>query len=402
MVKELLKSVGQYKRDSILTPTFVAMEVVMEVVIPMLMARLIDDGITPGRMDMILKVGAVLAACAVVSLVFGALSGHFAAKASSGFAKNLRQRMYYKVQDFSFANIDRFSTASLITRLTTDVQNVQNAYQMVIRIAVRSPVMLIFSLFMAFQVNPTLSLIFLCAIPVLGVGLFLIATRAHPVFERVFRTYDKLNNVVQENLRGIRVVKSFVREEHEEQKFGNISNSIYQDFSRAEKILAFNGPLMQFVMYACMLLISWFGAQLIVSATMSTGQLMSLLSYSSQILMSLNMLAMIFVMITISRASMERITEVLQEESSLKNPENPIETVANGEVIFDHVNFSYSGREDNLCLKDVCLTIPAGSTVGVIGGTGSAKTTLVQLIPRLYDVTSGVFRVGGVDVRDYD
>jgi len=402
VVKELLKSVGQYKRDSILTPAFVTMEVVMEVVIPVLMAKLIDDGITPGRMDMILKIGAALAACAVVSLVFGALSGHFAAKASAGFAKNLRRRMYYKVQDFSFANIDRFSTASLVTRLTTDVQNVQNAYQMVIRIAVRSPVMLIFSLFMAFQVNPTLSLIFLCAIPVLGVGLFLIATRAHPVFERVFRTYDRLNNVVQENLRGIRVVKSFVREEHEEKKFENISQSIYQDFSRAEKILAFNGPLMQFVMYACMLLISWFGAKLIVSATMTTGQLMSLLSYSSQILMALNMLAMIFVMITISRASMERITEVLTEESSLKNPESPVETVASGEVVFDHVNFSYSGREDNLCLKDVCLTIPAGSTVGVIGGTGSAKTTLVQLIPRLYDVTSGVLRVGGVDVRDYD
>ena len=376
----------------------------MEVVIPLLMAWLIDWGITPGAMDVIVRLGIALMASAVISLAFGCLSGHYAAKASAGFAKNLRRKMFHHVQEYSFSNIDHFSTASLVTRLTTDVTNVQNAYQMIIRIAVRSPVMLVFSLIMAFRVNPILSLVFLLTIPILGIGLYLIVTHAHPIFERVFRTYDKLNGVVQENLRGIRVVKSFVREEHEKEKFGAISKSIYDDFSKAERILAFNSPLMQFSMYLCILLISWFGAQMIVSATMTTGELMSLITYASQILMSLNMLSMIFVMITMSRASAERIVEVILEQSDIHNPANPVMEVPNGEIVYDHVNFSYGrGRgEEGLCLKDVCLRIPSGSTVGILGGTGSAKSTLIQMIPRLYDVTQGSVRVGGIDVREYD
>lgn len=402
MIKKLLKSVRQYKRDSILSPVFVTLEVVMEVVIPMLMAGLIDFGINPGKMDVILQYGIILVFSTILSLIFGALSGKFAASASAGYATNLRHDMYYKVQDFSFSNIDKFSTASIVTRLTTDVTNIQNAYQMIIRIAVRGPIMLVFSLIMSFFVNPTLSLIFLAAIPVLGGGLLFIANKAHPIFERVFRTYDKLNNVVQENLRGIRVVKSFVREEHEKEKFGAVSNKIYKDFSKAEKILAFNSPLMQFSIYACILLISWFSAHMIVSNTMTTGELMSLISYATQILMSLMMLSMVFVMIIISRASAERIVEILEEESDLHNPAEPIYQVPDGSVSFKDVNFSYAKDPNRLCLSNVNLTIPSGQTVGIVGGTGSSKTSLVQLIPRLYDVTEGSIEVGGIDVRNYD
>lgn len=402
MIRKLAGCVREYKRASILTPIFVTMEVVMEVVIPLLMAKLIDWGIDQGDMAMIVKIGLILVLATIISLAFGVLSGKYAAVASAGFAKNLRKDMYARVQGFSFSNIDRFSTSSIVTRLTTDVTNVQNAFQMIIRVAVRAPVMLIFSLGMAFSVNPSLSLIFLAAIPVLGIGLYLVATHAHPIFERVFKTYDRLNMVVQENLRGIRVVKSYVREDHERAKFGGVSESIYQDFSRAEKLLALNSPLMQFSMYACMLLISWFGARLIVGSSMTTGELMSLISYATQILSSLMMLSMVFVMITISRASAERIVEILNEESDLKDSEQPVGPVKDGSIVFRDVSFGYQGKNGQLCLEHINLTIPAGSTVGIIGGTGSAKTTLVQLIPRLYDATCGSVFVGGENVRRYE
>ena len=402
MIKRLAGCIRQYKKDSILTPLYVTMEVVLEVVIPLLMASLIDLGIDGGSMSYIIKIGIALVIAAIISLLFGALSGRSAAIASAGFAKNLRHDMFYNVQSFSFSNIDKFSTASIVTRLTTDITNIQNAYQMIIRIAVRCPLMLIFSLIMAFGINPELSLIFLCCIPVLGVGLYLIMSRAHPIFERVFKIYDKLNNVVQENLRGIRVVKSFVREEHEKEKFDTISKDIYNDFSKAEKILAFNMPLMQFCVYACMLLISWFGARLIVGSSMTTGELMSLITYTMQILMSLMMLSMVFVMITISRASAERIVEVLDEKSDLHNSENPVYDVKSGDIQFDNVEFSYKKGKGKPCLKNINLPIRAGETVGIIGGTGSSKSSLVQLIPRLYDVTKGSVSVGGIDVREYD
>ena len=393
---------GKYKKESVLAPVFVIGEVVMEVIIPLLLANLIDYGIIPGDMTVIMRLGGALIFSAVISLAFGILSGVFAARASAGFAANLREKMHYAVQDFSFFNIDRFSTASLVTRLTTDVIHVQLAYQMIIRVAVRSPMMLIFSLFMAFSVNPKLSLVFLGIIPFLGGGLYLIISKAHPIFKRVFKTYDQLNRVVQENVRGIRVVKSFVREEYEINKFNRVSQNIYEDFSAAEKILAFNAPLMQSSVYTSILLISWFGAQMIVTSTMTTGQLVSLLSYVMQILMSLMILSMVFVMITISRASAERITEVLEEESDLKNPGHPVTVVRNGDVRFENVSFSYTKNPDKLCLADISFTIKSGKTVGIIGGTGSGKTTLVQLIPRLYDVTCGAVFVGGVNVRDYD
>ena len=402
MIRKLAGCIREYKRASILTPIFVTMEVVMEVIIPLLMARLIDLGIDQGNMDMIVRLGLALVLSTMVSLAFGALSGKYAAAASAGFAKNLRKDMYERVQDFSFSNIDRFSTSSIVTRLTTDVTNVQNAFQMIIRVAVRAPIMLVFSLGMAFSVNPSLSLIFLAAIPVLGLGLYLVASRAHPIFERVFKTYDRLNTVVQENLRGIRVVKSYVREDHERAKFGGVSESIYKDFSRAEKLLALNSPLMQFSMYACMLLISWFGARLIVGSSMTTGELMSLISYATQILSSLMMLSMVFVMITISRASAERIVEILEEKSDLKDSEQPVGPIKDGSIVFRDVSFGYQGKNGQLCLEHINLAIPAGSTVGIIGGTGSAKTTLVQLIPRLYDATCGSVFVGGEDVRRYE
>lgn len=408
MIKKLMKSIREYKKDSLLSPLMVTLEVIMEVIIPMLMARLIDYGIQAQNLGYVWKMGILLAVTAMISLMFGVLSGKFAAQASAGFAKNLRKDMYYNVQNFSFSNIDKFSTASIVTRLTTDVTNVQNAYQMIIRMAVRAPIMLVFSMFMAFQVNSEMAVIFLAAAPILGIGLYLIMTHAHPIFEKVFNTYDKLNNVVQENLHGIRVVKSYVREKHEIEKFEKISTSIYNDFTFAEKLIAFNMPLMQFCMYACMILISWFGAKLIVTTGndpingMSTGQLMSLVSYAMQILMSLMMLSMVFVMIIISRASAERIVEILDEKSDLTNGEAPVTEVKDGSVVFDHVSFSYTGKKDKICLFDINLNIKSGETVGIIGGTGSAKTTLVQLIPRLYDVTEGSLKVGGLDTRKYD
>ena len=403
MIRKLMQSIREYKLSSLLSPLFVVLEVVMEVVIPILMAKLIDDGIDgDGGMDAILHIGGILLVCCVASLLFGALAGHFAAHASAGFAKNLRHDMFYRVQTYSFSNIDKFSAASIVTRLTTDVTNVQNAYQMLVRIALRAPSMLIFAMVMAFRMSVRLSLIYLAAIPVLGIGLYFIMTRVHPIFKRVFKTYDKLNNVTQENLHGIRVVKSCVREEYEKEKFSKISKNIYQDFSKAEKRLAFNMPLMQFCMYACMILVCWFGARMIVSSTLTTGELMSLMTYATQILGSLMMLSMVFVMITMSRASAERIVEILDEESDITSPANAKTTVPSGSVDFDHVSFSYSKRKDKCCLTDIDLHIPAGMTVGILGGTGSAKSSLVQLIPRLYDATEGSVRVGGIDVREYD
>jgi len=377
------------------------LEVVMDVFIPYLMANLIDQGIDKSNMDRIWYWGLTLLGCALVALIFGVLSGYFAAIASSGFAKNLRQKMYYSIQDFSFSNIDKFSSSSLITRLTTDVTNVQNSYQMLIRIAVRSPSMLVFSFFMASRLNAKLSLVYLGAIPLLALGMFIIISHAYPLFVRVFKTYDKLNSVVQENVRGVRVVKAFVREEHETEKFKKVSDSIYQDSSKAEKIVAFNSPLMQGLMYISLLTISYLGARLIVSDSMTTGQLMSFITYTSQILMSLMMLSMVFVMITISRASAFRIEEVLAEQSDLFDKEGAIATIADGSIDFEGVTFSYTKTEDKLCLRDIDLHIESGAVVGIIGSTGSGKTSLIQLIPRLYDVFSGSVKVGGLDVRDY-
>ena len=405
MIKRLMKSIREYKLPSILTPVFVSLEVVLEVIIPLLMAKLIDDGIYQGEMNLVYKIGITLIICAILSLIFGMLSGMFAAKASSGFAKNLRQDLYYKVQTFSFANIDKFSTSSLITRLTTDITNVQMAYQMIIRIAVRAPLMLIISLFFALSINKSLSLIFLIIIPILGFGLIFISKKVHPIMERVFKRYDALNNVVEENVSAIRVVKSFVLEKEEISKFKHVSNEIYQGFSKAEKILAFNGPLMQFAIYACILLISWFGAKIIVTTNMTaltTGELMTMFTYSIQILSSLMMLSMIFVMITISRASVERIVEVLEEEPTIKDKKDPIYEVKDGSIDFDNVSFSYVGKKQKECLKNVDIHIKSGETIGIIGGTGSGKSSLVNLIPRLYDVTEGELKVGGVNVKDYD
>ncbi|WP_422485457.1 ABC transporter ATP-binding protein [Gudongella sp. DL1XJH-153] len=408
MIRTLAKSIREYKKNSILTPIFVMLEVLFEVMIPFIMARLIDQGIDAGNMGVIYRLGLLLLAAAVVALTFGALSGRSAAIASAGFAKNLRQDMFYNVQGFSFSNIDKFSTSSIITRLTTDVTNVQNSYQMLLRMASRSPVMLTFSLFAAFSINRRLSMIFLGAMPILGIGLFFIIKNAHPIFRQVFKTYDKLNNIVQENVRGIRVVKAFVREDHERKKFEDISKEIYDKFTKAEKLLAFNMPLIQFCMFGSMLLLSWFGARAIVTSGnnpaigLSTGQLMSLMTYTMQILISLMMLSFVFVMITISRASAERIVEILDEETDLKNNDSPVYRVDNGSIEFQNVSFCYSDKADKMALRDINLKINAGETIGIIGGTGSSKTSLIQLIPRLYDASKGTVKVGGIDVREYD
>ena len=402
MIKRLLKSVREFKKDALLTPFFVVLEVVMEVVIPAVMALLIDRGIDAHNMGEIWKYGLILIVCAALALVFGAAAGSYAARASTGFARNLRHDMYYAVQDYSFSNIDKFSTGSIVTRLTTDVTNVQNSFQMCTRIAVRCPVMLVFALVMAFQINSELALVFLGVLPVLAIGLGLLMKFVGPIFERVFKTYDRMNTVVQENVRGIRVVKAYVREEHETEKFKGVSGLLYKQFSKAQKTMAGVAPLMQFCMYTCMLLISWFGARLIVGGSMTTGELTSLFSYAMQILMSLMMVAMVFVMITMSKASAERIVEILEEQPDLHNPGNPVTEVKNGDIDFDNVNFSYKGDEHKLALRNVDLHIKAGQTIGILGGTGAAKSTLVQLIPRLYDVTTGSVKVGGVDVRDYD
>ncbi len=402
MIRKLMECIREYKKQTILAPAFVSLEVVMEVIIPLMMAKLIDYGIDGGDFHALIKIGTILAVMVIMSLIFGVLAGKYAAVASTGFAKNLRHDMFYKVQTYSFSNIDKFSASSIVTRMTTDVQTLQNAYQMLVRIALRTPIMLVFSLVMAFVVNKKLALVFLAALPVLGVGMYLIISNAHPIFKRVFRTYDKLNNVVQENLHGIRVVKSFVREDYEKEKFGKVSKSIYDDFVKVEKRMTLISPLMQFCMYSCIILISWISARFIVNSVMTTGELMSMFTYAIQILSSLMMLSMVFVMIIMSRASAERVTEILDEESNLQSPENPVHEIPDGSVEFENVSFSYSGKEDKCCLKNINLKIPAGAAVGILGGTGSAKSTLVQLIPRLYDVSSGSVRVGGIDVRKYD
>ena len=402
MIKRLLKSVRAFKKDALLTPFFVVLEVVMEVIIPMVMALLIDKGIDGQDMAAIWKYGIILVLCAMLALVFGAAAGTFAARASTGFARNLRHDMYYNVQNFSFSNIDKFSTCSIVTRLTTDVTNVQNAFQMCTRIAVRCPVMLVFALFMAMKINSRMALVFLAVLPILAIGMGILMKVVDPVFERAFKIYDRMNTVVQENVRGIRVVKTYVREDHETEKFEGVSGMLYRTFSKAQKTMAGVMPLMQFCMYACMLLISWFGARLIVVGSMTTGELTSMFSYAMQILMSLMMVAMVFVMITMAKASAERVAEILDEQPDLHNPANPIHEVKDGAIEFDDVSFSYKGDERKLALKNVNLHIKAGQTVGILGGTGSAKSTLVQLIPRLYDTTHGTVKVGGVDVRDYD
>ena len=408
MLKRLAACIREYKAASIKAPLFVSLEVVMEVIIPFCMGKLLDNGVTPGNMTYILQIGAVLVLLCVLSLTFGVLAGRNAAFASAGFARNLRHDAFHNVQRFSFSNIDRFSVASLVTRLTTDVTNLQNAYQMIIRITVRAPLMLVFSLIMAFRVNHRLSLIFLCVLPLLAFGLGVIIKHAHPIFTRVFKTYDKLNRVVSENLHGIRVVKAFVREEHEKEKFNTVSESIFSDFVSAEKLLAFNAPMMQLSANSVMLLISWFGAHMIFAsgnsaeAGMTTGDLVILITYAMQILMNLMMLSMIFVMLTMSRASAQRIYEVLEEKSDLNNPPQPVTDVKDGSVEFENVSFSYAGSEDKLCLKNINFSIRFGETVGILGGTGAGKSTLVQLIARLYDATTGTVRVGGRDVRDYD
>ena len=404
MIKKLASYVKEYKKASILTPIFVILEVVMEVIIPLLMSKIIDVGIPNSDIKYILEVGILLTISAIMSLAFGMLSGRFAAKASSGFAKNLRQGMFYKIQDYSFENIDKFSTSSLITRLTTDVTNVQMAFMMIIRILIRGPVMLIASLLMAFSIDARLSCVFLVSIPVLGVALFYIAIKAHPNFEKVFKKYDKLNRVVQENVGGIRVVKAYANEKHEEEKFEEVNNEVYNYFKKAEKIIAFNSPIMQFVVYFSVLIISWLGAKYIIEGTFQTGELSSLITYAWQILMSLMMLSMVFVMIIMAQSSAERIVEVLDEEPAIKNKKNAIKTIKDGSITFEHVSFAYSDEKDpnKYALQDINLEIKSGETIGIIGGTGSSKSTLVQLIPRLYDATKGTVKVGGVDVKNYD
>ena len=412
MIKKLASRVRQYKKQAIATPLFMIGEVAMEAMIPMIMAMLIDRGIgtddRPGSMPQVFLYGGILLAAAMLSLFSGVMSGRMAAVSSAGFARNLRHDMYYRIQDYSFANIDKFSTSSIITRLTTDVTNVQNSFQMILRMAVRAPLTLAFSMIMALTINARISMVFLFALPVLAVGIYLIMSRTHPIFRRVFQTYDKLNNVVQENVRGIRVVKSFVREDYETDKFKGISGSIYKDFVKAERNIAFMSPLMMTCIYTCTLVISWLGAKAIIAsgndpaAGLTTGQLMSLITYVIQILSSLMMVSFTFMMITMSRASAQRIVEVLDEESDIKAPAEAVKEVRDGSIDFDHVSFSYGKNSERETLSGIDLHIPSGATVGILGGTGSGKSSLVQLIPRLYDATEGTVRIGGTDVRNYD
>ena len=408
MIKTLIKSLRECKKLSGVTMFLSILEVVFEIVIPLCMSNLIDLGIQNGAMNAVVTYGIALLIFAAMQLITGFLAARIGAKATAGFTANLRQDMYDNIQTFSFSNIDKFSTASIVTRLTTDVTNVQNAYQMLIRMAIRGPVMILFSMIVAFQINRNISLMFLVLIPLLAIGLYFIIRGVNPVFKRVFATYDKLNRVVQENLRGVRVVKSFNRQDYEIKKFNNISASIYQDFSKGERLLALNSPLMQFCMYGCMLLISWSGAKAIVASGnnaalgLTTGELTALFTYATQILMSLMMLSMIFAMITIARSSAERIAEILNETTDIQNPANPVREVKNGDICYQDVDFVYASKADKKVIDHACLTIRSGQTVGIIGGTGSAKTSLVQLIPRLYDVSSGSLTVGGVDVRNYD
>lgn len=408
MIGKLLKSVREYKRYAILAPLMMVGEVSMEVLIPTLMAGFMDAGVKTTDMRFVLAQGGKLLLCALASLCFGVLSATFASKAASGFAKNLRHDLFYKVQTYSFSNIDKFSTSSIVTRLTTDVSNLQMAFQVSIRMTIRCVMMLVLALGMASRISPRLCVIYCVVMPVLASGLFYIIGKVRGIFTRVFKTYDKLNNVVQENLHGIRVVKSFVREQRETEKFTSVSGEIYRDFVKAERILAFNNPLMQFSTYVCMLAISWFGAKLVVASGdnaalgLTTGQLSSMFTYTLQILGALMSVSMVFVMITMSMAAARRTTELLDETPEIQSASKPVTAVADGSIDFENVSFRYSKEARRAALEDVELHIPSGITVGILGGTGSSKSTLVQLIPRLYDATEGVVKVGGVDVRDYD
>lgn len=402
MIKKLLPCLGRYKLYAILTPIMVIGEVILEIFLPLIMAKIIDVGIGNSDIGYVLKMGALMVLMASVALLFGALSGRFAAIAGMGFAKGLRQKLFDKVQEFSFANVDKFSTASLVTRLTTDITNTQNAFMMIIRVLVRSPIMLISATIMAVSINARLAVVFLLAILILGIALYLIGTRAHPRFQKMLKLYDGMNASLQENLVAVRVVKAFVREDHEKEKFENAADGVRQAQIRAEKLIIMNMPVMQFVMYACMIAISWFGGNMIIGGSLLTGELMSFISYSTQILVSLMMISFMFVMLVMSRASLFRIIEVLDEEIDIKDSmQDSGLKVEDGSIVFDNVSFSYSKNKDNLTLEDCSFEISSGETIGIIGGTGSAKTSLVQLIPRLYDVMGGRVLVGGHDVRDY-
>ncbi len=401
MIKTLLSQVKEYKKDSIITPIFMMLEVIMEIIIPTLMATIIDKGVEQGNMKNVLMIGGCMVLIAMLSLSFGILGGKYGASASTGFAKNLRKSMYENIQNFSFANIDKYSTAGLVTRLTTDVTNLQNSYQMILRICVRAPFMLICAMVMSFSINARLSMVFLGAMIFLSIALTLIITRCHPIFTKVFSKYDDLNASVQENINASRVVKAYVREEYEINKFHKASENIYKLFVKAEKLITLNMPFMQFTVYTCILLISWLGAKMIVGGSLTTGQLMSLFTYMINILMSLMMISMVMVMLTMSRASAERIVEVINEKSSLTNSKNPIFKVLDGSIEFKDVEFAYKKDGDSV-LRNINLSINSGETVGILGGTGSAKSSLVQLIPRLYDVIKGEIKVGGVNVKDYD
>ncbi len=408
MIKTLARSLREHKRGSVLTILLSILEAAFEILIPLCMADMIDKGIDLGNMSAVWKYGVALLIFAALQLITGVLSAHIAARTSVGFSANLRQDMYDNVQTFAFSNIDKFSTASIVTRLTTDVTNIQNSYQMLIRMAIRGPIMLIFSMVVSFSINSSIAWIFLVIIPIMAALLLLIVKNVHPVFNRVFRTYDELNNMVQENVRGIRVVKSFNQEDHEIEKFKGISKSIYNDFAKGERLLAFNSPIMQFFMYASMILISWIGAKAIIASGnnaelgMTTGDLTALFAYAMQILMSLMMLSMVFAMMTISLASARRIAEILNEKTDIANPAEPEMTVKDGSICFEGVDFVYASKADKKVLDNVNLSISSGETIGIIGGTGSSKSSLVQLIPRLYDITGGRLTLGGIDVRKYD
>lgn len=408
MLITLAKSLKNQKKASVISICLAVLEVVFEIIIPLCMSNLIDFGIEEGDMNVVVKYGVWLIVFAILQLITGFLSARIAAKASAGYAANLRQDIYDNVQTFSFSNIDKFSTSSIVTRLTTDVTNVQNAYQMIIRMAIRGPVMIVFSMFVSFRIHTGIAMTFLLIVPFMALGLYLIIRNAHPILEKVFKIYDRLNNIVQENVRGIRVVKSFVSEEYEIKKFKDISGDIYDKFVKAERLIALNSPVMQTFMYGCMIVISWLGAKAIVAGGnnpalgLTTGSLTALITYSMQILMSLMMLSMVFVMITIARSSGERISEILKEETDIKNPDNPVMEVKNGEIVFENVDFVYASKADKKVIDNANLHIKTGETIGILGGTGSSKTSFVQLIPRLYDVTGGKVTVGGVNVKDYD
>ena len=402
MLKKLLAYVGEYKKVALLSPLFIAVEVMMEILIPFLMASIIDDGLNKGNMGHIYFIGLITLIIAMISLSTGFAAGRCAAKASSGFAKNIRKAVFYKIQNFSFTNIDKFSTAGLITRFTTDIANIQNSYQMILRLLVRAPLMLIFATMMTVYISPELSVIFLGAIVILGIVMVAVIFSVHPIFLKAMKKYDKINSDLQENINAVRVVKAYVRENYEINKFKNSTDGLRNTLLKAEKIIIFVAPAMQFCMYSCIILLSWFGAKKIVAGSLTTGQLMSLFSYTANILMSLLMFAMVIVTITLSRASGERIVEVLDEEPSIKNIDNPVLEVKDGSISFENVNFSYSNNPEVLNLENINLHINQGETIGIIGGTGSAKSALVQLIPRLYDVLNGEVKVGGVNVKNYD